>query len=94
MDQTFAQELETYTTHRDELLRQSEGKFVLIKGDRMFGVFDTQGDAMREGSVRFGRGDFLVKQIVADEPAPVDWETESGKLLDDHSEAWRRLADQ
>lgn len=57
-------ELKAYEDHRDELLGTNSGKFVLIKGEQIVGVFDTPVDAIRAGYERFGNVPFLVKQIV------------------------------
>lgn len=58
------QELRTYEEHRDELLGSAKGQFVLIKGDRLVGTFDTANDALKRGYEEFGNAPFLVKQIV------------------------------
>jgi hypothetical protein len=58
------QELETYKAKLPEL-SASEGKFVLIHGDEVTGIFDTYSDAIKEGYAKFGLGSFLVKQIQA-----------------------------
>ena len=57
-------ELETYRTRLPELAA-SEGKFVLIQGDQISGIFDTYADAIKEGYGKFGLNPFLVKQIQA-----------------------------
>lgn len=57
-------ELETYERHRDELLGKSEGKFALIHGNQIVGIFDSKKDAIEQGYERFGNIPFLVKQIV------------------------------
>jgi hypothetical protein len=64
MEQLLTAELETYERHRDELLGASEGKFVLISGDKVIGVFDTEKDAIDQGYERLGNVPFLVKQVV------------------------------
>lgn len=46
------------------LLGASEGKFVLIRGDEIVGVFDHQMDAISSGYSKFGNAPFLVKQIL------------------------------
>jgi hypothetical protein len=56
------QELATYARKLPELTAQS-GKFVLIKGDTVEGVFDTYADALKIGYDRFKLEPFLVKQI-------------------------------
>jgi len=58
------QELETYKAKLAELTA-NEGKFVLIQGSDVAGVFDTYADAIKEGYEKFGLKPFLVKQIHA-----------------------------
>ena len=58
-------ELQTYDAHREELLGQATGKFALVHGDEVVGVFDAKPDAIATGYQRFGNTPFLVKQIVA-----------------------------
>ncbi len=66
---TLDLELGTYDAKREELLASAEGKFVLIKGEEMAGVYDSQEDAVRQGYGQFGNVPFLVKQVLrVDEP--------------------------
>ena len=58
------QELETYERHRERLLQDSEGKYVLIYRDDMLTVFESKNDAIAEGYRRLGNVPFLVKEIV------------------------------
>lgn len=58
------EELKTYEAHRLELLGSDEGKWVLIHGDKLAGVFESQGDAVRAGYGQFGNVPFLVKQAL------------------------------
>jgi hypothetical protein len=56
-------ELETYKAHLDVLL-SDEGKFTLIQGEAVAGIFDTYGDALKQGYEQFGVDTpFLVKRI-------------------------------
>lgn len=64
MTDLLTAELKTYEEHRNELLGTSEGKFVLIHGTEVIGVYESQRDAIAEGYKRFGNVPFLVKQIV------------------------------
>lgn len=64
MAEPLETELETYARNRDHLLGAAEGKFVLILGDRVVGVYDSKMDAIREGYRSFGNVPFLVKQIL------------------------------
>ncbi len=64
------QELETYETHREQLLGEARGKYVLIRGHSIVATYDTEQDAINEGYRQFGNVPFLVKRIAAmDEPA-------------------------
>jgi hypothetical protein len=64
MSTLLDQELKTYAQRRDQLLGSAEGKFVLIKGDQVVGIFDSKMDAVAQGSRLFGNVPFLVKQVV------------------------------
>jgi hypothetical protein len=57
-------ELATYRQELGRLLDQ-EGKFVLIRGDEVAGVFETFQDAMTAGYEKFGLDQFLVRRIQA-----------------------------
>lgn len=63
MAQVLAKERETFERHREELLAEHEGKYVLIRGDQVYGIFDTEMDAVRAGFQRFGRVPMFVKEI-------------------------------
>ncbi len=58
------QELETYERHRERLLQDSEGKYVLIYRDDVITVLESKNDAITEGYRRLGNVPFLVKEIV------------------------------
>ena len=58
------QEMETYR-HQLAELQTYEGKFALIHGTQVVGVFGTYEDALKEGYEKFGLEPFLVKQIHA-----------------------------
>jgi hypothetical protein len=55
-------EVETYNAKLPELI-SSVGKFVLIKGDVVEGIYDTYADALKIGYERFKLEPFMVKQI-------------------------------
>lgn len=59
----FTVERSTWDRHKEELLRDHEGKFALIKGDEVLGVFDDEIDAADAGFRRAGRVPFLVQPI-------------------------------
>ena len=57
-------ELKAYEQHKNELLATARGKFVLIRGTEVLGVYDSKMDAIAQGYKQFGNVPFLVKQIV------------------------------
>jgi hypothetical protein len=67
MPSTIPSELETemryFNEHRSELLRDSAGKFALVKGDVLLGTFDSETAAIRHGYEKLGNVPFLVKQV-------------------------------
>lgn len=60
----FETERRTFQDRRDDLIANALGKFVLIKGEEVVGIYDAEGDAVREAYNRFGNVPFFVKQIV------------------------------
>jgi len=66
----LSREQETYERHREQLLGDALGKFVLIHGEEIIATYDTERDAINEGYRRFGNVPFFVKRVAAiDEPA-------------------------
>lgn len=63
---TLKEEMATFKEHLEELLRD-EGKYVLIKGREIIGIYDDEHEAIREGAIRFGAEPILVKQIAVKE---------------------------
>jgi hypothetical protein len=62
-------ELETYKNSLPALKGENEGRFVLIKGDKVIDIFTSYDDALKAGYTTFGLEPFLVKQIEAIEQA-------------------------
>ncbi len=56
-------ELDCYRKHLANLLDQAEGKFVLIRGATIAGVFESEEKAIAAGFAGFGPVPFLVKPI-------------------------------
>lgn len=52
-------------TYQDKLheLEQHQGKYVLIKGEEIVGIYDTYRDALNDGYAKFNLTPFLVKLI-------------------------------
>ena len=57
---------------RDWLMQKNAGKFVLIKGRRIYGFYEAKFDAIDAGYERFGNVPFFVHKITAvEEPVSV-----------------------
>lgn len=65
----LAAELAAFDKYRGALCDLALGKFVLLKGDRLYGVYDGEMEAVGEGYRKFGNVPFLVKLVaVMDSP--------------------------
>jgi hypothetical protein len=60
-------EVTTYQANLPSLL-EHEGKFVVIQGDRVAGIWQTYEDALKAAYAEFGLDPFMIKQIHAIEP--------------------------
>ena len=60
----LSEEYEYYRTRRNDLLTKHNGKFALIKGKEVVGIFDTDQDAYKAGLLRFGNVPFLIARIL------------------------------
>ena len=65
---TLEIEQDYFSRNKEELLKHHEGKFALISGESLIGIWDSQERAYREGVVRFGNVSFLIKRILEEEP--------------------------
>jgi hypothetical protein len=66
-DDLLADELMTYRNRLQELLKDP-GRFVLIKGHEVIGIYESREEALQQSINRFQQAPALVKQIVAKEP--------------------------
>ena len=62
-ENALAKELETFEKLKNTLLAESEGKYAVIHGDNLYGVFADESDAIEIGYKQFGNVPFLVKRI-------------------------------
>ena len=62
MADSLETELKTYEAQKQKLLAD-EGKFVVIHGDEVLGVYATYEDALKIGYQRFKLDPFMVKQV-------------------------------
>ena len=58
------EELEFFERQRLDLLARSPGKYALVKGSALIGVFDSEIEAARAGYRQLGNEPFLIKHIV------------------------------
>lgn len=63
-------ELQTYYKHKADLLSKAKGKYVLIKGEEIIGIFPRQFAAINQGYRQLGTVPFLVKRIIEVEGPP------------------------
>lgn len=59
----FRTELATWEHHRDDLVRQAEGQWVLIYQSDVLGIFANERDAVSAGYRQLGLVPFLVQKI-------------------------------
>jgi hypothetical protein len=55
-------EIAFFAKHRDDLMRQYPGKFIVLKEERLLGGFDSIQDALGAGVREFGLTSFLVRR--------------------------------
>lgn len=58
----FDKEFKYYVDHQAELVEKYNGKFLIIVGIEVVGVFDTQLEAYQAGQAQFGLGNFLLQR--------------------------------
>jgi hypothetical protein len=60
---TLERELAYFAAQKAHLLENHKGKFVLIRDETLFGVFDSAETAYSAGVAKFGLAAFLVKKV-------------------------------
>ena len=56
-------ELQFFAENKTKWLKAHFGKFVLVKGSELIGVYDNAETAIAEGAKRFGAESFLVRKL-------------------------------
>ena len=59
-------EFKYYQDNRERLLAEYEGKFIVIKGEKVIGIFDDRMKAIEATKKEHELGTFLVQHIVKD----------------------------
>lgn len=62
------QELATFEKLKNQLVSENEGKYAVISGTELLGVYSTYDDALAIGYEKKKLEPFLVKKILAAEP--------------------------
>lgn len=62
------QEWAVFQAERARLLGTDRGRYVLIQGTKIVGIFDTEDEAMLAGYRGFRRKPFFVGQVTEEEP--------------------------
>jgi hypothetical protein len=65
MNERLTREFDYYLAHQQELARQYSGKFLVIKGQTVIGVFDSELEAVQKTSKSHELGTFLVQKCEA-----------------------------
>ena len=59
---TLEQEFEYYLKNQADLIKKHSGRYVVIKGEELIGVFDSKAEAIIETSKAHEMGTFLVQK--------------------------------
>ena len=62
MPLSLEKEFDYYLAHQDELVEKYNGKVVVVKGEKVIGVYDTEYLAVTETSKKEELGTFLVQK--------------------------------
>ena len=62
MDKPLEKEFKYYIKHQDELVKQYNGKFIVIKNRKVIGVYDSQSEAIEKTMEEHELGTFLVQK--------------------------------
>lgn len=62
------EELRVFRQCKQQWLRSHAGEFVVVSGTTVAGFYADFESALRAGLQRFGPRDFLIKQVLAEEP--------------------------
>ena len=63
-DTNLQKQLKYFKSHQEELVREYEGKFLVIKDQEVKGVYDTEIDAYTDAKKKFELGTFLIQQAL------------------------------
>lgn len=58
-------EFKFYIENQKELVEKYEGKFIVIKGQKVFGSYDTENEAIIKALEKYEMGTFMVHKVGA-----------------------------
>jgi hypothetical protein len=64
---SLEKEFEYYTKNQDELVKQYNGKFIVIKNEQILGAYDSQIEAYEETTKKHEVGTFLIQHCTPGE---------------------------
>ena len=64
IDNYLNKQLEYFKSHQEELVKKYEGKFLVIKDQKVNGVYDTEIEAYTNAKKDFELGTFLIQQCL------------------------------
>lgn len=62
MAKPLEREFEYYLQHQNDLVKRYNGKFIVIKDEKVIGVYDNELEAIKETSKHHELGTFLVQK--------------------------------
>ncbi len=62
-DSPLKREFEYYLAHQTELVKKYNGKFVVIRDEKVIGAYDDQSSAIAETTKQFELGTFLIQKV-------------------------------
>ena len=65
MPTELEKELEFYIAKQKNLVKKYEGKFIVIKNERVIGIYDTELEAYKETQRTHPLGTFLIQKVEA-----------------------------
>ncbi|OIN97877.1 hypothetical protein AUJ66_02040 [Candidatus Desantisbacteria bacterium CG1_02_38_46] len=63
VDEKLKKEFEFYKSQPEEWRKENQGNFVLIKDQKIQGIFESYTDALQEGVKLFSTEKFLIQQV-------------------------------
>lgn len=64
MENKLEKEFKFYLNHQEEFVKEYKGKFLVIKDQKIIGIYDTEKDAYTESSTKYELGTFLIQHCL------------------------------